>query len=121
MAAFLGRQWTDFHRLDQAVLDRETVTDLFITKNGSVSVAHHLMDLDQNATFSIGLKRDRLDMRIDLGPLFCPVGTDRIVTTNDASLEGARPCDIRGHGGECGCKVARVKRGVSRAEQFYFL
>jgi hypothetical protein len=114
------RERTDFHGLDQAVFDGETVANVFITKNGPVQVAHDLMHIDQDSPSTLGMEGNRLDVRVNLGPLLGPVSSDIIMTVNDAPLKRPRPCHVRGHGGEGGVEVPRVKRSVRRAEQFDF-
>jgi hypothetical protein len=106
--------------LDQAIFDGETVANVFITKNGPVQVAHDLMHIDQDSPSTFWMERNRLDVRVNLGPLLGPVSSDLIMTPNDAPLKRPRPGHVRGHGGEGGVEVPRVKRSVRRAEQFDF-
>jgi hypothetical protein len=59
--------------LDQAVFDGETVGNVFITKNGPVQVAHDLMYIDQDSPSTLWMEGNRLDVRVNLGPLLRPV------------------------------------------------
>jgi hypothetical protein len=106
--------------LDQAVFDGETVANVFITKNGPVEVAHDLMHLDQDPPSTLWMEGNRLDVRVNLGPLLRPVSSDIMMTANDAPLKRPRPCYVRGHGGAGGIEVPRVKRSVRRAKQLDF-
>jgi hypothetical protein len=81
------RERTDFHGLDQAVFDGETVANVFITKNGPVQVAHDLMHIDQDSPSSLWMEGNRLDVRVNLGPLLRPVSSDIMMTANDAPLK----------------------------------
>jgi hypothetical protein len=114
------RERTDFHRLDEAVFDGETVDHVFITKDDPAKVAHNLMDFDLDSPGPLWMKRNRFDVRINLGPLLRPVSPNLFMTTNDATLKRSRPCHVGRHGGESGVEVPGVKRSVSRAEQFNF-
>ena len=78
------RERTDFHGLDQAVFDSETVANVFITKNGPVQVAHDLMHIDQDSPSTLWMEGNRLDVRVNLGPLLRPVSSDITMTANDA-------------------------------------
>jgi hypothetical protein len=91
------------------------VGNVFITKNGPVQVAHDLMNIDQDSPNTLGTKGNWLDVRVNLGPLLCPVNADTFMTTNDAPLKRSWPSHIRGHSGEGGVEVPRVKRSVRRA------
>jgi hypothetical protein len=106
--------------LDQAVFDGETVANVFVTKNGPVQVAHDLMHIDQDSPDTLGMEGNRLDVRVNLGPLLGPVSSDLLVTANDAPLKRPRPSHVRGHGGEGSVEVPRVERSVRRTEQFDF-
>jgi hypothetical protein len=90
--------------LDQAVFDGETVGNVFITKNGPVQAAHDLMYIDQDSPSTLWIEGNRLDVRVNLGPLLRPVSSDFMMTANDAPLKRPRPCHIRGHGGEGGAR-----------------
>ena len=98
---------TDFHGLDQAICDGETVAHAFITENGPVQVADDLMHIDQDSPGTLGMEGNRLDVRVNLGPLLGPVSADFMMTANEAPLERPRPRNVRGHGGEGGVEVPR--------------
>src|ERR1700723_21797 len=66
------------------------------------------------------MEGNRLDVRVNLGPLLRPVSSDLMMTADDAPLKCPRPCHVRGHGGEGGGEIPRVERSVRRAEQFDF-
>ena len=74
------RERTDFHVLDQAVLDGETVDNVFITQNGPVQVAHDLMHIDQDSPSTLWIEGNRFDVRVNLGPLLRPVSSDLMMT-----------------------------------------
>jgi hypothetical protein len=112
------RERTDFHGLDQAVFDGETVANVFITKYSPSQVAHDLMHIDQDSPRTLWMEGNRLDVRVNLGPLIRPVSSDIMMTANDAPLKRPRPCHVRSHSGEGGGEVPRIKRSVRRAEQF---
>jgi len=102
------RELTDFHGLDQAVFDGESVADVFITKNDPVQVAHDLMHIDQDSASTLWMERNRLDLRVNLGPLLRPVSSHFMMTAYEAPLKRPRPCHVRRHFGEGGVEVSRV-------------
>ena len=108
------RDGTNFHRLDQPTFNGETVADVLIAKNGPGQVAHDLMHIDHNAPDPLGVKGNRLDMRVDLGPLLRPVGADLLRSSDEAAFEGFRPGHARAHGREGGVNVSRVEGCVRR-------
>jgi hypothetical protein len=106
--------------LDQAAFDGETVANLFITKSDAVQVAHDLVDTDQDSPIILWMEGNRLDVRVNLGPLLRPVSSDSMVTSNDSPLKSPRPCHVQRHGSEGGIEVPCIKRSVRSAEQFNF-
>ncbi len=114
------RQRADFHGLDQAVSDGEAVPHVLVTQNGPVQVAHDLMHVDQDSAGPLGMEGNRLDMGINLDPLLRPVGSNCIMTTNEAPLKRPRPGHVRSHRGEGGLEVPRVERRVRGAKQLDF-
>jgi hypothetical protein len=78
------------------------VANVFITKNGPVQVAHDLMHIDQDSPATLGTEGNRLDVRVNLGPLLRPVSSDLLMTANDAP-----PLNARGHA-TSGAMVAKA-------------
>jgi hypothetical protein len=114
------RKRAHFHGLDQTVLDDETVTNAFITKNGPGEVTHDLMHVHQHTPSTLRLEGNGLDVRIDLRPLLRPVGADFLMPMDEAALERHRPSHVRRHGSEGGVDVSRIESSVSLAQQVYF-
>ncbi len=73
------------------------MTDVYIGKNGSGQVTHDLVHLDQNTPVTFPMKGNRVDMRINLGPLLRPIGPDRFMAMRDTAFEGFRPRHVRSH------------------------
>lgn len=96
------------------------MSSVLIGQYGSIQVAHNLMHIDQNSPLFVGMKSNRLDVRIDFRPLPGPIGADFFGATHKTTLERFGPSDICSHGGEGFIDVARVESGISRAQQFYF-
>lgn len=94
------------------------MTNAIIGKKGSCHVAHDLMHFDQDSSGILRVKRQRLDMWVDLAPLLRPVSTDLFRSADKAPFERSRPSHIRRHEGEGGINVPRVESRISRAEQF---
>jgi hypothetical protein len=110
--------WTNFHRLNQALRNREPMAHVLVGKNCSSQVAHDLMHIDQDMLGPLRVKSDRLDEWVDLGPLLAPVSADLFVSTDKTAFERSRPNHIRSHEGEGGVDVPRVESCVGRAEKF---
>jgi hypothetical protein len=110
----LARRWerTDFHRLNQAVRQREPVTDVNIGKNGSGQVTHDLVHLDQNTPVKLPMKGNRFDTRVDLGPLLRPIRPHRFMAMGDTAFEGFGPRYVRSHRRKGSVNVPRVEGRV---------
>ena len=119
---FRDERWkgTNFHGLNQAILQGEPMAHVFVHKNGSSQVAHDLMYVDQDAPIIFRVEGRRLDVRIDLAPLLRPVSADFFRPPDKAAFEGFRPSHVGGHEEEGGVNIPRVEGCVSRAEQFDF-
>ena len=87
-----------------------------IGNHGSSQVAHDLMHIDQNMPGILRVKRNRLDVRIDLTPLLRPVSANLFWSTDKTAFERFRPSHVRGHEGKGGVDVARVEGSVRGAE-----
>ena len=85
------RKRTDFHLLDQSLRQGETMAYVLVCQHGSRQVAHNLMHLDQDASVLLQMKSHRLYMRIDLAPLFRPVGAHGLRTFDKTAFERSRP------------------------------
>ena len=88
------------------------MTDVHIGENGPGQVTHDLMHVDQNTPVTLPMEGNRLDTRIDLGPLLRPVGPDRLMTTDKTAFEGFRPRHVRSHRRKGGVNVPRVEGGI---------
>jgi hypothetical protein len=76
--------------LNQAVFKGESMAYVFIGKNSSSFVTHDLMHIDQNAPGLLRVKGNRLDVRIDLAPLLCPVSANFLGPTDKTTLKRFR-------------------------------
>jgi hypothetical protein len=66
------------------------MTHVLIGKNCSSFVTHDLMHIDQNAPSLLRVKGNRLDVRIDLAPLLCPVSANFFRSTDKTAFERFR-------------------------------
>ena len=85
------------------------MTDVHIGKDGSGQVTHDLVHVDQNTAVALAMKGNRLDARIDLGPLLGPVVPDRLMTPDGAAFESLRPGYVLSHRRKGGVNVPRVE------------
>ena len=97
------------------MLHCEAMADMLISKQRSSQIVHDLMNLDQDASGLFRVEVNRLNMRIDLAPLLCPVSADFFMTTDKTAFERSRPSHVRSHEGEGGVDVSRVKSSVGCA------
>jgi hypothetical protein len=72
------------------VFKGESMTHVLISKNCSSFVTHDLMHIDQNAPDLLRVKRNRLDVRIDLAPLLCPVSANFLGPADKTTFERFR-------------------------------
>ena len=77
------------------MVEGEPMAHMLIGNHGSGQVAHDLMHMDQNAPGLLRVKRNRLDMRIDLAPLLRPVIADFFRPTDKTAFERFRPSHVR--------------------------
>lgn len=94
------------------------MTNFLVGQKVSSQVVDHLMDLDQDLSVGLRVKREWLDVRVDFAPLLGPVSTDFVRASDVVSFECSWPRDIRRHEGESRINVPRIESGVGRAEQF---
>lgn len=94
------------------------MTNFLVDQKYSGQVADDLMDFDQDLSVGLRVKREWLDMRVNLAPLLGPISADFLRASDVVAFECAWPCDIRRHGGESRINVSRIKRGIGRAKQF---
>ena len=85
------------------------MTNVLVGKHGTCQIAHDLMHVDQNPRSVLGIKGDRLDMRVDLTPLLGPVRANFVRSVDKTAFERFRPCHVGSHEGESGTHVARVE------------
>lgn len=90
---------------------------MFIREYGSGQVAHDLMHVNQNLPIRLRVKRNRLNVGIDFGPLLRPVSADFLRAMNKAAFKGFGPSYSRRHGGQGGLDVSGVESGVGRTQQ----
>ena len=107
---------SDFHHLNQVVINLEAVTDVFVGNYGSGQVAHDLVHDDQNAPIIFRVESYRLYVWVDFAPLLRPVGPDLFRPTNKTAFERSRPRHIRSHQSEGRANVPCVEGGVGGAE-----
>ena len=97
--------------------DGETMTNALVGKNGSGPVADDLMHLDCDPFGILGVKNERLYMRVDLAPLLCPISADLIGATDKTAFERSGPSHVWRHEGEGRVNVPRVESRVGGAKQ----
>ncbi len=92
------------------------MTNVFIGKNGSSHIAHHLVHFDPYPSGILLLKSHWLHMGVDLAPLLGPIFTDLFRPCDKTAFKRSRPSHVRCHQGEGGVNVPRIERRVGRAE-----
>ena len=85
------------------------MTDMHIGENGSGQVTHDLVHADQNTPVTLPMEGNRLNTRIDLGPLLRPVGPHRLMTTDETAFESSWPRHVRSHRRKGRVNVPRVE------------
>jgi len=103
------------------IFDPEDVTDHLIQQEVAVEVAYHLVDFDDGLSFGAFREPDRLDVRIDHGPLAGPVAAHRVSSVLVATLHAIGPHDVPVHGGEDGFHIAGVKAVVNVLQELDFI
>jgi hypothetical protein len=93
----------------QAILDRETMTNVVVGKHSTRQVAHNLMHINQKLSSVFRIEGSWLDMRINLAPLCRPLHADFIQPTHKTPFKRFWPRHIGSHKRECGANVTRVK------------
>jgi hypothetical protein len=107
----------DFHDLNQAAINGEAMTDVFIGYNGSSHVTNDLMHFYQDPIGVLRVKSNRLHMRIDLAPLLGPISAHLFRPLYETAFERSRPRHVWRHQGEGSIDIPRVKGRVGCAEQ----
>lgn len=90
---------------------------LLIGQHRPIERTHHLTHIDQHLPVARFMERNRRDSRIDLAPLLGSVSAHRVVDDDEATLEGARPMNVRRHQRQRGIDVARIEGGINGAAQ----
>jgi hypothetical protein len=103
--------------LYQAILDGETMTSVFVGNHGTGQVAHDLVHIDQDLRSTLGIEGNRLNLRVDLTPLFGPICADFIRSVDKTAFECPWPAYVGAHESESGANVARVESRIGRAQQ----
>src|SRR3546814_10161177 len=67
------------------------MANVFVGKHGASQAAHDLVHIDQDLRIGLWIKGNRLNVRVDLAPLFGPVRADFVGPADKAALEGFRP------------------------------
>ena len=118
----LAGRWerTNFHLLNQALFDGETMTDMLVGQHNARQITHDLMHINQDAPGLLRVKGHWLHVWIDLAPLLRPVSADFFRPTDETAFERFWPGYVRGHGGKGGVNVPRVEGGIRRTEQCNF-
>lgn len=96
------------------------MTDAHVGKNDSGQVPDDLMHVHQHPPVVLPVKGDRLDMRVDLGPLLRPIRPDFLMTTRETAFEGFRPGNVGTHRGKGRVNVPRVEGGISGFQELNF-
>ena len=107
----------DVETADEAVFDMKDVADHLIHEQIAIEIVNDLMDFDDNlALRSLG-ECDRLDMRVDHGPLPGPIAADSIASVNVAAFHAVGPHHVFMQSGEDGLHVTRVESVVEALEE----
>ena len=67
------------------------MTDVFVGKYSTRQVEHHLMHVNQNLRSIVGMKGKRLNVGVDLAPLFGPIRADFVSPTDTIAFKRFRP------------------------------
>jgi len=113
-------KWTDFHPLNQTLLNGESMPHVLIGQNRSRQVAHDLMHVDQNAPGFLRVEGHWLHVRTNLAPLLRPVGADLFRSTDKTAFERSGPLHIGSHENKGSVDVSGVEGRVGCAEQLGF-
>ena len=89
-----GLTFLDVHSRNQAAAHLIDVYHVAVADHGTVERTHDLPNLNGRSTVGTHHDLQRLDMRIDLGPLPDPVLTDRGLPMQTSSLPSIRPIDV---------------------------
>ncbi len=81
----------------------------------ALKVAHNLVHIDEDMPLIVGVKGNRFDLRIDLGPLPGPVFPDGFLPFDKTSFKCFGPSHIQGHSGKSGVNVTGVEGSVRGA------
>ena len=95
------------------------MTNHLVGKNVSLSVAHRLVDLDDELPVGAVGEADRLNARVDHRPLTRPVAAHSIPSMNVAAVHSICPGDVLVHGREHSLHVAGVEPVVNTFEKLY--
>ncbi len=85
------------------------MTNVLVGEHRASQVAHDLMHVDQNLRSILVIKGNRLNVWIDLTPLFGPVGADLVMSMGKTAFKRLRPSHVGSHEGESSTNVTRVK------------
>ncbi len=88
------------------------MANVLVGKHGTGQIAHDLMHINQNLRRVFGIKSGRLNLGVDLTPLFSPVRTNFIRPLYKTAFKRFRPSHVGSHEGESCVNVTRVKSRV---------
>jgi hypothetical protein len=108
-------KWTNFHPLNQTLLNGEPMPHVLIGQNRSCQVAHYLMHVDQNAPGFLRVEGHWLYVPINLAPLLHPVGADLFRSTDKTTFERSGPLHVGSHENKGSVDVSRVEGRVGCA------
>jgi hypothetical protein len=96
------------------------MADVHIGESSSGQVTYDLVHIDKNPPITLPMEGNRLNMRIDLRPLLCPIGPDRFMTVDKTAFEGFRPRHVRSHRRQGAVNVPRVECRIGRFQYVGF-
>ena len=88
------------------------MTHVHVDKHGASQVAHDLMHVNQNLRSILRIKDNRLNVRVDLAPLFGPIRANFVRPMDKTAFKRFRPSHVGSHKGESSINVTRVKSRV---------
>ena len=86
--------------------------NVLVGKHRTGHVAHDLMHFNQNLQSILGMKVNRLNVRVNLTPLLGPVRANFVRSTGKTAFERFRPSNVNSHKGERSTNVTRVEGRV---------
>lgn len=91
------------------------MTNVLVGKHRTSQVAYDQMHVNQNLRSILAIKGNRLNVWVDLAPLFGPIRANFVRPLDKTAFKGFRPSHVGSHEGESSTNVTRVKSRVRRA------